>query len=181
MRLFVAIDLPETVAGQARALCQGRKSYCTRHTFKGAHGREFTATVAVCRGVTTARRTQRLKRRGAWLLFSLIHLDLAPRYVRQLYRDRFGIETSYRCTGQVRGWTTANNPAYRFVLIALACVLLNVWLHLRWLFTQVKRRGGRRLDAPRFRLARLTHFIRRALERHYGCVQQIVAPAPPRL
>jgi len=166
--------------GGTRALCQGRKSYCTRHTFKGAHGREFTATVAVCRGFTTARRTQRLKRRVAWLLFILIHLDLSPRYVRQLYRDRFGIETSYRCTGQVRGWTTANNPAYRFVLLALAFVLLNVWLHLRWIFTQVPRRGGRWLDTQRFSLPRFARFIQRALEQCYGGLQIITAPAVPR-
>src|SRR5713226_6482840 len=66
--------------GGTRALCQGRKSYCTLHTFKGAHGREFTTPVAVCRVFTTARRTQRLQRRAAWLLFILIHLDLSPRY-----------------------------------------------------------------------------------------------------
>jgi putative transposase len=127
--------------GGTRALCQGRTSYRTAYTFKGAHGREFTAALAVCRVFTTAKRTKRLKRRAEWLLFILIHLELSPRYARQLYRGRFGIETSYRCAGQLRGWTTAKNPAYRFVLIALAFVLLNVWLHLRWIFTQVPRRG----------------------------------------
>lgn len=30
-------------------------------------------------------------------------------------------------SSQVRGWTTAPKPAYRFLLIALAFVLLNVW------------------------------------------------------
>jgi hypothetical protein len=29
------------------------------------------------------------------------------------------------------GWTTTQNAAYRFVLIALAFVVLNVWIHLR--------------------------------------------------
>jgi IS4 transposase len=85
-----------------------------------------------------------------------------------LYRSRFGIETSYRCEGQVRGWTTAKNPAYRFVLLALAFVLLNVWIHLRWLFTQVPRHGVRWLDACRFPLARFAKFLQRALEMWYG-------------
>jgi putative transposase len=166
--------------GGTRALCQGRKSYCTTHTFKGAQGVEFTAAVIVCRVFTTARRTGRLKRRAEWLLFIQIHLALSPRYARQLYRGRFGIETSYRCEGQVRGWTTAKNPAYRFVLIALAFVLLNVWIHLRWLFTQVPRRGGRWLDTPRFQLVRFAKFLQRALEAWYGCVRAITAPALPR-
>ena len=92
--------------------------------------------LAVCRAFTTAKRTKRLKRRVEWLIFILIHLDLSPRQARRLYRRRFGIESSYRCAGQVRGWTTSPNAAYRFVLIALSFILLNVWLRLRWLFTQ---------------------------------------------
>jgi putative transposase len=167
--------------GGTRALCQGRKSYCTTHTFHGEGGLTFTANLVVCRAFTTAKRTKRLKPRLVWLVYILINLDLAPKAVRRLYRKRFGIETSYRCSGQVRGWTTSNNPAYRFVLMALTFVLLNVWIHLRWLFTQVPRRGRRWLDTERFELTRLAKFIRRALEDRYGCVREIVALVAPRL
>jgi hypothetical protein len=166
--------------GGTRALCQGHKSYCTTHTFKDPQGTEFPASLLVCRVFTTAQRTGRLQRRAEWLLFIQLGLTLSPRYARQLYRSRFGIETSYRCEGQLRGWTTAKNPAYRFVLLALAFVLLNVWIHLRWLFTQVPRRGARWLDTPRFPLARFAKFLQRALELWYGCVQAITAPALPR-
>jgi len=166
--------------GGTRALCQGHKSYCTTYTFKGAQGAAFTAALIVCRVFTTARRTGRLQRRAEWLLFIQIGLTLSPRYARQLYRSRFGIETSYRCEGQVRGWTTAKNPAYRFVLLALAFVLLNVWIHLRWLFTQVPQRGRRWLDTQRFQLTRFVKFLQRALEAWYGCVRAITAPALPR-
>jgi putative transposase len=167
--------------GGTRALCQGRKSYCTTHTFHGEGGLTFTANLVVCRAFTTAKRTKRLKPRLVWLIYILINLDLTPKAVRRLYRKRFGIETSYRCSGLVRGWTTSNNPAYRFVLMALTFVLLNVWIHLRWLFTQVPRRGHRWLDTKRFELTRLAKFIRRALEDRYGCVREIVALAAPRL
>ena len=165
--------------GGTRALCRGRKSYRTPYTFTDAHGQPFTAKLAVCRVFTTAKRTKRLKRRAEWLLFILIGLDLSPRQARRLYRRRFGIETSYRCAGQVRGWTTSNNPAYRFILIALSFLLVNVWIHLRWLFTQVPRRGHRWLDTQRFRLARLVRFIIRALEDCYGYIQHIEAVAAP--
>ena len=122
---LIACPIRGTTGG-TRALCQGRKSYATVHTFKDKHGQEFTATVLVCRVFTTARRTGRLHRQAEWLLFLEIGLTLSPRYARHVYGRRFGIETSYRCEGQVRGWTTAKNPAYRFVLLALAFVLLNV-------------------------------------------------------
>jgi hypothetical protein len=175
---LIACPIRGTTGG-TRALCQGRKSYATEHTFKDQHGEEFTAPVLVCRVFTTARRTGRLQRQAEWLLFIELGLTLSPRSARHLYSHRFGIETSYRCEGQVRGWTTAKNPAYRFVLLALAFVLLNVWIHLRWLFTQVPRRGGRWLDTHRFPLRRFVTFLQHALEAWYGCVPAIAAPALP--
>jgi len=176
---LIACPIRGTTGG-TRALCQGRKSYATTYTFKDKQGQAFTAPMLVCRVFTTARRTGRLQRQAEWLLFVELGLTLSPRYARQLYGHRFGIETSYRCEGQVRGWTTAKNPAYRFVLLALAFVLLNVWIHLRWLFTQMPRRGGRWLDTPRFPLRRFVSFLQHALEAWYGCVQAITAPALPR-
>lgn len=166
--------------GGTRALCQGNRSYRTTYTFHGADQAAFTAELAVCRVFTTAKRTKRMKRRAEWMIFILIHLDWSPRQARRQYRRRFGIESSYRCAGLVRGWTTSQNPAYRFVLIAISFFLLNVWVRLRWLFTQVPRRGGRWLDTRRFELTRLAQFIRRTLEARYGCVHGIVATAVPR-
>jgi putative transposase len=165
--------------GGTRALCRGNKSHLATHTFEGKSG-SFTAQLAVCRVFTTAKRTGRMQRRAEWLVFILINLDLTPRQARRLYRRRFGVETSYRCAGQVRGWTTSKNPAYRFLLIGLSFFLLNVWLQLRWLFTQVPRRGCRRLDVKRFQLTRFASFIVRALEKRYGYVHEVIAPAAPR-
>jgi putative transposase len=165
--------------GGTRALCRGNKSHLATHTFKGQSG-TFTAQLAVCRVFTTARRTGRMQRRADWLVFILINLDLSPRQARRLYRRRFGVETSYRCAGQVRGWTTSKNAAYRFLLIGLSFFLLNVWLHLRWLFTQVPRQGCRQLDMKRFQLTRFANFIAHGLEQRYGYVHEITAPAAPR-
>ena len=166
-------------AGGTRALCQGARSYRTSHTFN-SEDQTFSAQVAVCRSFTTANRTKRLKRRAVWLIYVLLELDLSPQQARRHYRRRFGIESSYRSAGQVRGWTTSANPAYRFVLIALSFILLNVWIHLRWLYTQVPRRGRRWLKTQWFQLSRMAKFIRRALERQYLCLTAIQAVASPR-
>jgi hypothetical protein len=175
---LIACPIRGTTGG-TRALCQGRKSSATVPTFKDKHGQEFTATVLVCRVFTTARRTGRLHRQAEGLLFLEMGLTLSPRYARHVSGRRVGIETSYRCEGQGRGWTTAKNPAYRFVLLALAFVLLHVWILLRWRFTQGPRRGGRWLDTHRFPLRRFVTFLQRALEAWYGCVQAISASALP--
>lgn len=167
--------------GGTRALCRGRKSYRTTHTFISATGATYPAQIAVCRVFITHKRTGRARRRATWQLFILIHLKLTPQKTKRLYRRRFGIETSYRCAGQVRGWTTSPNPVYRFLLLGLAFFLQNVWVALQWLYTQVPRRGGRYLDTARFRLRRCAKFLYRALENIYGYIHFIVAPAVPRL
>ena len=166
--------------GGTRALCHGRKSYCTQHTFSSDGGRkQRTAEMVVCRTFTTAKRTKRLKRRALWHVFILIHLEMTPRQVRRFYRRRFGIETSYRCANTVRGWTTSPNPVLRFLLMTLAVYLVNVWVWLRWQFTQIPRRGQRRLDEKSFQLSRFARFIALGLEDHYGVIRQITAVAAP--
>lgn len=164
-----------------RALCRGRGSYWAAYTFSNQEAC-FTAQVAVCRVFTTSKRTGRMKRRGLWHIFIVLGGALqacAAQAIKRLYRGRFGVETSYRLAGQVRAATSSPNAAYRFVLIALSFLMVNVWVHLCWLFTQVPRRGGRWLDTERFRLRRYATFIEQALERRYGYRQQIVAPAVP--
>ncbi len=164
--------------GGTRALCRGRKGYRTEYTFnKNNKDKKYTASLIVCRVFVTHKRTK--KRRGMWWLFMSVNLELEPRQVRRLYRRRFGIETSYRCAAKVRGWTTSRNPAYRFLLMGLAVLLLNVWVVLGWRFTQIPRRGGRLLNRQIFQLRRFAKFIWQALERLYGYVQFITAIAPP--
>jgi putative transposase len=175
--------IPCTIRGKkggTRALCRGPKSYRTTYTFESKDQGTFTAELAVCRAFTTAKRTKRMKRRATWLIYILIHLALTPRQARRFYRRRFGIESSYRCAGQVRGWTTSPNAAYRFVLMALSFILLNVWVAIRWFYTQVPRRGRRELATKRFQLTRFAKFLRRVLEQHYGVVSEVVAVASPR-
>ncbi len=49
---------------------------------------------------------------------------------RRRYRERFGIETSYRQKNQGRGWTTSASVEYRLLLEGLALLLRQVWVCL---------------------------------------------------
>ena len=79
----------------------------------------------------------------------------------------------------MRAWTTSPNPVLRFLLMALAVFLVNVWVWLRWRFTQIPRRGHRQLNEKAFHLSRFARFITHRLEEHYGIVRQITAVAAP--
>jgi hypothetical protein len=58
---------------------------------------------------------------------------------RQLYRQRFGIETSYRQKNQSRAKTTSKDPVYRLLLEGIAYLLRQVWVVL----TEALARQGR--------------------------------------
>ena len=159
--------------GGVRALCVGPKSYLTEHTFKSPRHGTAKIKVAICRAFTTARRTKRGAKKAQWLVFILINCAMSVKQVRKRYRRRFGIETSYRCSRKLRGWTTTNNAAYRFLLIALSFFLVNVWIELRWMFARKPRRGRRLLQTAHFRLRRFAKFIAQALETLYSGVCHI--------
>ena len=50
--------------------------------------------------------------------------------LRQLYRRRFGIETSYRQKNQAKATTTSRDPVYRLLLEGLGYLLRQVWVVL---------------------------------------------------
>jgi len=164
--------------GGTRALCTGRSSYRTTHTFTSAEHGSCTVPVAVVRTYDTSRR-RRQRRKARWLVYVLVNADLRPEQARQRYRSRFGVETSYRCMRTIHAQTTARNAALRFFLIALAFILVNVWVTLRWRFCQQPRRGGRLVDKDHFQLQRMGRFLRRAIERTYGTVDAIQALSVP--
>jgi hypothetical protein len=52
-------------------------------------------------------------------------------WVRETYRSRFGIESSYRQLNQARGRTSTRRPELRLFYVGLALVLRNEWVWLQ--------------------------------------------------
>jgi hypothetical protein len=88
--------------------------------------------------------------------------------VKQAYRGRFGIETSYRQLNQGRGWTTSRCPRRRLLLVGLALLLRNVWARLHREVLAQRRRGGRRVRLELLPLPDLLDWIRQAIEHALG-------------
>ncbi len=73
----------------------------------------------------------RFKRKGArWFAYAVGRLpkSVEAHHVFEMYRRRFGIETSYRQMNQVRARTTSRNPAVRLLLVGLAFVIFNLYI-----------------------------------------------------
>lgn len=179
--LLAQTDLPVIMAvpirgkkGGTRALCQGRGSYRTEHTFRSQEHGELTVPLAVVR--TFAKRRNGTQK-AQWLIYALLNVpDIPLRTVRKLYRRRFGIESSYRLMEKVRSRTTSHNVALRFLFMGLALLILNIWIALHWTYLRIKGRGPRRVARQHFRLDRMTRFLSRAVEAIYSTVSLVDPP-----
>jgi len=160
--------------GGTRALCQGRRSYRTEHTFRSHEYGELTVPVMV---VHTRCKRRDGTAKWVWLVYVLLNvLDLTPRQVRKAYRRRFGIESSYRLLEQVRGKTTARNAALRFLWMGIALLIGNIWIALHWKFLRRRGSGPRRVARQAFILPCMLQFLRRAIEAIYGVISIIDPP-----
>ena len=59
-------------------------------------------------------------------------MRLSPREIRETYRKRFGIETSYRQMNEARIRTCTRDPRQRLLFVGIALVLRNVWVWLHF-------------------------------------------------
>lgn len=143
------------------------------HTLKN---RKQTATVSVYVAYRTHRNRKDGRRVQQKLLFAAWRVTGTPTAIRERYRLRFGIETSYRQMRQAKIVTSSRNPRLRLLFVAVALILRNlwVWLHQTRLADGTGEQITLRLERLRFKrlLDWLVHAITTLL--HDGstpCVQ----------
>jgi putative transposase len=89
------------------------------------------------------------------------------------YRRRFGMESSDRIHGKARGRPTAKRAAWRLLQMGLAVLWRNLWVFLKWACMSLPRRGGRVIKQKGFTFLRMLSFVRHAIERVYGVVEEV--------
>jgi len=84
--------------------------------------------ISVCVGYRRHRNRKDGKQRHQKLLFAAWRVHGSPTEIRELYRLRFGIETSFRQMRQARIYTCTRNPRLRLFFLAVALILRNLWV-----------------------------------------------------
>src|SRR3954466_11441891 len=97
-------------------------------------------------------------------------------WVKEVYRQRFAIETTYRQLHQARIRTTTRDPVRRLLHVGIALILRNVWVWLHRTVLARPRRGGReiRLDLLRFR--RMLLWLAHVVEQRLGVRDSVPIP-----
>jgi putative transposase len=160
------LDHPKGPSG-SRVFATWKRSGWSRYTLTDAHGRRATVQVCVkCRN----RRGER-GRHGREALVYAYGGGLRPgsyHWVKETYRRRFAIETTYRQLGQARIRTSTRDPLLRLLYVAVALILRNVWVWLHWQVLAERRRGGRRVDTNRLTFRTLLLWLQHWVEGSFG-------------
>jgi putative transposase len=162
-RIPYLIPLPiKGKTGGLKALCQGKASYRTVHTFNVGTPHAYTTDVILlCRY-----RKGRYGRHGCqWFAYGIERVPLA--HIFSLYRRRFGMESGYRQMHQIRARTTSANPTWRLLLVGVAFLLYNVYIQFRQNGRQINP-YDRRARTPWLSLKRMAHMILRLIEQRLG-------------
>jgi hypothetical protein len=133
----------------SRVFATWKKSGWGRYTLTDAKKQKATVAVCVkCRNLRGER-----GKRGRQALVYAYGGGLKPgsyQWVKETYRSRFAIETTYRQLQQARIRTSTREPLLRLLYVGLALVLRNVWVWLHWQVLAERLRGGhRRVDTDR--------------------------------
>lgn len=158
-------------SGGVRSLFQG-KSRQTSYTFNSPKHGQYTVQAVVVKRYSKGRYA---RHKSKWFAYAVTGLPagILPAQVFELYRQRFGIESSYRQMNQVRARTSTRNPVIRLLLVGLAFVLFNLYISLRQNLSSVLKQP---LKLPKrfwLSLRRLALLLSRAIEHLYGTTEVI--------
>jgi hypothetical protein len=136
------------------------------------------ATVLICVHCGNHRGKRKKRGRYAWVYAYWGIKPRSTRWMKDTYRSRFGIETSYRQLNEARIKTCTRNPVVRFFYIALALILRNVWVWFHWERLSSPRRGRRLLRLERLRFKALLLWLLHAAELVLGVFDKTFTERP---
>jgi Transposase DDE domain len=129
---------PDAAPTGMRALLKENNGYY-RQTIQGREGKKkVTTEVSVCVASKDYVNEKTGKKCRKKLLYAIWKVRRTPQEIRELYRKRFGIETTYRQMNEARIKTCASDPRVRLLFVAIALVLRNVWVWIHFRFAKNK-------------------------------------------
>ncbi len=146
------------------------------HTMKN---KKKEVTILVCVGYRRHRNRKDGKQVTQKLLFAAWRVHGSPTEIREQYRKRFGIETSYRQMRQARIYTCTRNPHLRLFFVAISLILRNLWV---WIHQTLLSEGtGKdfKVHLERLRLKRMLDWIAQEIVTLLHDGSKLYAELPP--
>ena len=137
--------------------------YC--HTLRSGKRQVQLKICVASKGMIHSKKKKRITKK---LMYAIHRVRLTPLEIRELYRRRFGIETTYRQMQEARIKTCTRCPRIRLLLIGIALILRNVWvwLHFQWARNKYGAEPIVYLELLRFR--QMLDWIRQVIDQVLG-------------
>lgn len=157
-----------------RALLKKKNGYY-RHTITGKDGKRNKArlTITVCVASKDYLQEKTGKKGRKKLLYAIAKVRLTWRKIRELYRKRFSIETTYRQMNEARIKTCTRDPRLRLLFVAIALVLRNVWVWIHFRLAKHKDREEPELFLELLRFQEMLLWITQVVQKALGADRTI--------
>lgn len=154
-----------------RALQKRNNGYYS-HTFtRQEAGKTKRVEVTICVAGKSYLHQKTGKRKYKKLLYAIWKVHQTPRIIREEYRKRFGVETSYRQMNQARIKTCTRDPRLRLLFVGIALVLRNVWAWLHFQLAKKKSSEEPILFLELLRFQEMLLWITQIVQRDLGAAE----------
>src|SRR5450830_94924 len=161
---------PKTPPHGLRALLKKKNGYY-RETITSGQTKEkkkTSVTVNICVASKYYTHEETGRRRRKRLLYVVSKVRRTPEEIRETYRKRFGIETSYRQMNEAKIKTCTRDPRLRLLFVGIALVLRNVWVWIHFRFAKGKYSNEPRLFLELLRFQEMLLWITQIVQQTLG-------------
>ena len=180
IRWLKALDIPLTMPairrgkqGGIKQFLKGRKSYKTTYTMSRSQEDCVTFELWI---ICKYKKGKRGQKGLEYYVYVTYKVSTSLTHIHQCYRQRFGIETSYRLKNLCRIRTTTKKPTLRLLFVGISFILVNIWVNLLWRKISKPRRGARLIYREIFPLKQMLSFLNQTVEQIFQVVEAIYIP-----
>ena len=167
---FIMPAIKRGHTGGINQFLDGKKSYKTSYKMSDKQGKSVTFGLwVVCR----YKKGKTGKKGIEYLVYVVSNVKASLTCIRENYRKRFGIESSYRLKNLCRIRTTNKKPTLRLLFVGISFLLVNIWVTFLWRRISQPRRGGRLIYRDIFPLKQMLSFLRQAVDQIFKVVDTI--------
>jgi len=171
----VIIRGKEDPPGGTRALLVKKRSHWTEYTLNSQKYGSISFRVAI----VAKNYAGKFNRCGRNLLaYAVNGIRTELKAIAEIYRTRFGIETSHRQMNQGRARTCSRSPVMRLLFVAIAFLLRNLWAWLHWAVIAKPNQRERKLRLACLSLPLMLNWIACVTEENLIAVTKIKVGFP---
>ncbi len=140
-----------------KAKLKGRASSTFTYTMKKGSQDSVNLVITDCVVYMMGKHKKKGLEHHAFVVFGL---STSPRNVREIYRHRFAIESTYRLRNSVRPRTSTRDEKIRYFYTLLSFIIQNMWVSEKWIRCARQKPGPKVIKKNRLSLEYFSDLIR---------------------